>query len=72
MSCEITITLKSENRIYKKKFQCFNSFVLDRNDKLLRSYVSEAIRDFNEDPEKILLTARMILPTYEKADKEKV
>jgi len=54
---EITVVLKDDERTCRQKFLCYETFVFDGSNEYLRSIVEEAKKNFNGDPEEIVIRA---------------
>ena len=50
---EITVILKDSERTYRQKFLCYETYTVSETDPLIMSYIEQAKKGFNGEPEEI-------------------
>lgn len=56
---ELTVILKDSDRTYKQKFLIYETYLMDEDDRLIRTCIEEAKKSFDGEPESIQVKIHM-------------
>jgi hypothetical protein len=57
----VSIRISNEEKRMSKAHLIYDSFELSRNDEIIKPLLDEAVKEFGEDPEKIVLTCKLVI-----------
>ena len=68
MVCEITVTVKNEEKNLKKKHLIYDDFKVDEDDPLIHSLLREAEKEFNDEitSAKVRINLEVVKPHKER------
>ncbi len=50
MACEITVTVKDEEKTLKTKFLIYDQVVVDENDLIIQNCINQVLKNFATEP----------------------
>lgn len=60
MMFELTVIVKGEDQILRKKFLMYENYIeLNHNDEILKEAVEKTVKDFNGDPDSVKIRINM-------------
>ena len=59
MVSEITVIVKDDEKSLRKKFLSYETYTVDDNDPLIKSYIEETLSNFDGEPEKVSVKISM-------------
>ena len=68
---ELTVILKDSERTYRQKFLCYEPYTVSETDPLIMSYVEQAKKGFNSEPEEIQIKIHLPTQIYIKTQRSK-
>ena len=61
MSCELTVTIKGEERTYKQNFLLYEEFKWSEEDPIIKQCVEEALANAKIEPDDIKVRGLLVL-----------
>jgi hypothetical protein len=58
MPVELTVTLKTTETTYRKKFLIYEPFTMDRSDPKIQALIKETLEDFKQRPDDCDITVK--------------
>jgi len=61
MPCELTVSIKDEEKTLKKKFLIYENFTVNENDPMIKSCIEETLKNFSAPPLRITVRINLLL-----------